>query len=189
MFLLRNQVCLIGLYICAIEMVIMDIFKCEKQDLIRVQKIAELTWSDTYKEILSVEQSVFMLEWMYNLETLLKQMEEGHQFHILIKDGEDVGFIGTQNNYPLKGETKLHKIYVLPSAQGIGAGKILMEKAEEIARENQSIFFVLNVNRFNKAKDFYVKLGFDISYEEDIDIGNGFLMEDYVMKKRLSELL
>jgi GNAT superfamily N-acetyltransferase len=167
----------------------MDIYKCEKQDLIRVQKIAQLTWADTYKDILSVDQLDFMLEWMYNLETLLKQMVEGHQFHILIKEGVDVGFIGTQNNYPAVGETKLHKIYVQPLLQGTGAGRTLMEKAESLARENQSDFFVLNVNRFNKAKDFYIKLGFEISYEEDIDIGNGFLMEDYVMKKRLSEPL
>jgi GNAT superfamily N-acetyltransferase len=164
----------------------MIIEKIEKKDLIRVQKIAQLTWSDTYKEILSSDQLIFMLEWMYNLETLVNQMEEGHQFHILRNEGVDVGFIGTQNNYPSVGETKLHKIYIQPSLQGTGAGRLLMEKAERVALENQSDFIVLNVNRYNKAKDFYIKFGFEISYEEDIDIGNGFLMEDYVMKKRLS---
>ena len=61
-----------------------------------------------------------------------------------------------------------------------------MEKGEQLAKENNSSYFILNVNRYNKATDFYIKLGFEISYEEDIDIGNGFLMEDYVMKKRLS---
>ena len=163
----------------------MIIEKLEKKDLSRVKEIAYLTWPETFKNILSEEQLKFMLDWMYSLETLSKQVEEGHFFHVLVKDGKDIGFIGTQNNYPLKGETKLHKIYVLPSAQGIGAGKILMEKAEEIARKNQSEFFVLNVNRYNKATDFYKKLGFEINYEEDIDIGNGYLMEDFVMKKRL----
>ena len=164
----------------------MIIEKLEKQELLRVQEIAKLTWPDTFKEILSPDQIDYMLNWMYNLETLGKQNDEGHSFYVLINEGIDIGFIGVQNNFPLVGETKLHKIYVLPSSQGLGAGKLLMEKGEQLAKENNSSYFILNVNRYNKATDFYIKLGFEISYEEDIDIGNGFLMEDYVMKKRLS---
>jgi ribosomal protein S18 acetylase RimI-like enzyme len=38
------------------------------------------------------------------------------------------------------------------------------------------------VNRDNPAIQFYQKFGFEIIDKEDIDIGNGFLMEDYVMK-------
>ena len=164
----------------------MIIEKLKKKELIRVQEIAKLTWPDTFKGILSPDQIEYMLDWMYNVETLCKQNDDGHSFHVLIDEGVDIGFIGIQNNYPLIGETKLHKIYVLPTSQGLGAGKLLMEKAEQLAIENKSNYFVLNVNRYNKATDFYIKLGFEISYQEDIDIGNGFLMEDYVMKKRLS---
>lgn len=164
----------------------MIIEKVENKELLRVQQIATLTWPDTFKEILSPDQIEYMLNWMYNTDALHKQEEQGHLFYILMHGEIDIGFIGIQNDYPLKGETKLHKIYVLPSAQGLGAGKLLMKKAEDLARNIQSDFLVLNVNRFNKAIDFYIKLGFEISYEEDIDIGNGFLMEDFVMKKRLS---
>ncbi len=164
----------------------MKIEKLENKDLIRVQEIAKLTWPDTFKEILSSNQIDYMLNWMYNVETLSQQNDEGHSFYILKNEGIDIGFIGIQNDYPIIGETKLHKIYVLPSAQGLGAGKLLMSKGEKLAKENKSTHLVLNVNRFNKATDFYLKLGFEISHEEDIDIGNGFLMEDYVMKKRLS---
>ena len=167
----------------------MELQKLEKIDVLRVQQIAKLTWPDTFKEILSTAQIEYMLDWMYNLETLKQQVEEGQLFYMLTHNDIDIGFIGVQNDFPVTGETKLHKIYVQPSLQGTGAGRLLMEKVEKLARGNQSDFLVLNVNRYNKAKDFYIKLGFDISYEEDIDIGNGFLMEDYVMKKRLSELL
>ena len=44
---------------------------------------------------------------------------------------------------------------------------------------------LLNVNRHNKAISFYKKYGFDIIAEEDIDIGNGYYMNDYVMEKKL----
>jgi hypothetical protein len=43
----------------------------------------------------------------------------------------------------------------------------------------------LNVNRHNPATVFYQKMGFEIVYSEDIDIGQGFWMNDYVMRKTL----
>jgi ribosomal protein S18 acetylase RimI-like enzyme len=43
----------------------------------------------------------------------------------------------------------------------------------------------LNVNRNNPAKIFYEKLGFAVLNEEDIDIGNGYFMNDYVMQKMI----
>lgn len=163
----------------------MKIEQLQQHELERVQKIAHLTWPDTFKNILSPEQIDYMLNWMYNVDTLSRQSEEGHHFYILMDNGEDVGFIGIQPHYPTKIETKLHKIYILPSCQGKGAGMLLMKKAEEIAITLNTDYLVLNVNRYNKATDFYKKIGFKITKEEDIEIGNGYLMEDYVMRKHL----
>ena len=47
------------------------------------------------------------------------------------------------------------------------------------------LYIELNVNRFNKAIYFYQKNQFEIVEEVDIEIGNGYLMEDYVMKRNL----
>ena len=44
----------------------------------------------------------------------------------------------------------------------------------------------LNVNRHNKAKSFYEKMGFTIAYEEDIPIGD-YWMNDFVMRKELGQ--
>lgn len=163
----------------------MEIEQLCREELYRVQKIAHLTWPNTFREILSSEQIEYMLNWMYNLEMLAKQLKEGHMFYILKEDDIDIGFIGIQPHYPSEKESKLHKIYILPSCQGKGAGLLLMKKAEEIAVKSNSEFLVLNVNRYNNAKDFYKKIGFEIIKEEDIDIGNGYLMEDYIMKKMI----
>ena len=56
---------------------------------------------------------------------------------------------------------------------------------EQSAREGGGEKLVLNVNRFNKAKDFYEKLGYTVAGEEKVDIGNGFIQDDYVMEKIL----
>jgi ribosomal protein S18 acetylase RimI-like enzyme len=47
--------------------------------------------------------------------------------------------------------------------------------------------FSLTVNRQNfKAINFYFKNGFVIDEVADFEIGNGFVMNDFVMKKELS---
>lgn len=163
----------------------MKIIEISKQEVYRIKAIAELTWPDTFKEILSNEQITYMLNWMYSLEILESQIEKGHSFYVFIENGKDLGFVGIELNHPFFGNTKIHKIYILPDAQGKGVGAKLIEKVVQIAKFNNSKSLTLNVNRFNKAIDFYLKKEFKIIKSEDIDIGNGFLMEDYVMEKVL----
>ena len=73
----------------------------------------------------------------------------------------------------------------MPEAQGNGVGiQLINEIINHAKKKNDNILF-LNVNRFNKAQHFYSKLGFQIAFEEDISIGNGYLMEDFVMEKEI----
>lgn len=97
-----------------------------------------------------------------------------------------MGYISYEFNYKGKSWTKIHKIYVLTTTQGKGVGRILIDKVAEMARENNNTELSLNVNRFNRAVGFYKKIGFEIMGSEDIDIGNGFLMEDYILNKQLA---
>jgi ribosomal protein S18 acetylase RimI-like enzyme len=64
-------------------------------------------------------------------------------------------------------------------------GELMLDKIVALAKENRSDTLSLNVNRFNKAFVFYQKMGFEIIAEEDIPIGQGYLMEDYIMEKQL----
>ena len=43
----------------------------------------------------------------------------------------------------------------------------------------------LNVNRQNLALGFYRRMGMRIDREGDFDIGNGFYMNDYIMRLEL----
>ncbi|MNQ75341.1 putative acetyltransferase [compost metagenome] len=73
----------------------------------------------------------------------------------------------------------------MPETQGKGIGKKVIDEIAELALDNNSTSLILNVNRFNTALGFYKKIGFEIVDEVNIDIGKGYLMEDYVMKKGL----
>ncbi|TDO83151.1 ribosomal protein S18 acetylase RimI-like enzyme [Flavobacterium chryseum] len=155
-------------------------------DLKIIQEIAHKTWPLTYGEILSKEQLDFMLNMIYSDEALTKQFQKKEQLFYLISDSEStLGFIGIEHHYKNGAVTRIHKIYLLPETQGKGIGKIVIEEIEKLAVANNSTALSLNVNRFNNALRFYQKLGFEVIDEVDIEIGNGFLMEDYVMEKRL----
>ena len=81
--------------------------------------------------------------------------------------------------------TKIHKIYILPNNQGKGIGKICIDFVIDLAKVRLFEKVTLNVNKFNKALSFYEKNGFNIVKDVDIEIGNGFLMEDFIMEKSI----
>ncbi|AWK05478.1 GNAT family N-acetyltransferase [Flavobacterium crocinum] len=155
-------------------------------NIVKIQEIAHITWPITYGEILTSEQLEYMLDLIYSNEALSKQIQNKEQLFYLVSDSESViGFIGIEHNYKNEAITKIHKIYLLPETQGKGYGKTVFESIEKLALENNSNELLLNVNRFNTALNFYKKLGFEIKETVDIEIGNGYLMEDYVMGKNI----
>ncbi len=150
-----------------------------------IQHIAYATWPVCYGEILSKPQLDYMLGKFYTLESLNKNAEENQRFLLIKEDGTSLGFAAYEHNYKNRNVTRIHKIYILPNTQGKGLGKLLVERMQNLAIENASEALSLNVNRFNAAKLFYEKNGFEIVGEEDIEIGNGYLMEDFIMEKSL----
>lgn len=127
-----------------------------------------------------------MLDLIYSDEALISQIEKKEQLFYLISENESIlGFIGIEHDYKNEPVTRIHKIYLLPETQGKGIGKKVIEEIQKLALENNSTSLSLNVNRFNSALSFYKKIGFEIIDEVNIDIGNGYLMEDYVMEKKL----
>lgn len=161
-----------------------------------IRSISERTWPSTYGHIISQEQIDFMLDWMYSDDSLATQMNTGCDFYIArIKDSKDsnvnnnewdaVGFCSVSpDDEKVEGQKahKLNKLYVLPAAQGTGAGKALLNKAIEVAKSDGSGSLFLQVNKHNNAYTFYLKHGFEKEAEFKFDIGNGFYMDDYIMR-------
>lgn len=154
-------------------------------DILIIQTLAYEIWPAAYKEILSKEQLDFMLHLIYNPEALAKQMDEyNHQFLIIENQDTPLGFASF--NKIEEGIYKLQKLYVSPSTQGMGLGKALLGKVREMVISTGAVELRLNVNKYNKARRFYEKEGFEILTEEKIPIGNGYIMDDYVMCQKLS---
>ncbi len=162
------------------------LFEAGIGDIPTIQGMAAVVWPVTFEAMLSREQIAYMMDMMYSREALEHQIAElGHRYLIAMEREEYLGYLSYETGYK-DSRTKIHKIYILPAAQGRGLGRLFVERAEKIARTAGNALLTLNVNRDNRtAIAFYQKMGFDIEESYDIDIGNGFLMTDHVMTKKL----
>lgn len=148
-----------------------------------IRAIAREVWPIAYGAILSEAQLDYMMEMMYSIQSLQKQANEnGNHFILAVEDDIPVGFAAYELDYHHTKKTKIHKIYILSNQQGKGIGRLLIDFITQQARQNNQDALLLNVNKNNVARHFYEKLGFSISYEEVIDIGQGYVMDDYVME-------
>jgi ribosomal protein S18 acetylase RimI-like enzyme len=159
--------------------------QADLDDINTIGFLAQQIWPQAYGEILSKEQLAYMLHLIYNPAALKDQMlKQHHSFLVAELADEPVGFASfSKTGGP--GVYKLHKLYVRNDIQGRGLGKALINAVLEEIRPQQAETLHLNVNRQNKARLFYEKLGFRVTGEEDIDIGSGYYMTDYVMELTL----
>jgi diamine N-acetyltransferase len=153
-------------------------------DIPMIRELNLQIWPQTYASILSKDQIAYMLEMMFAPEVLQRQMEEpGHRFILCYDNDQPVAFASFSP--ASEGAYKLHKIYVLPNQHGKGIGRYMINYISNELRKLHAPALYLNVNRYNPAKSFYEKLGFTVDHEEDIHIGNGYFMNDYILKLAL----
>lgn len=154
------------------------------KDIKAIREIANKTWFVTYEPILGKEQPRFMFDEIYSEASLAEQMDNGQTF-ILQLLGEDVlAFASFSLIDSAEAIYKLNKLYLNPDFQGGGYGKKLISYVEKKVRELGAKKLQLNVNKYNKARFFYEKVGFEIIKEEDIPIGE-YWMNDFIMIKTL----
>ena len=153
------------------------------EDIPLIRDLTYKVWPQTYSNILTSEQINYMMELFYSVTSLQKQMKDHHRFLIVYDETIPMGFASYSETRP--GIFKLHKIYVLPGQQGKGTGRFLLDYIIKDILQQDARTLHLNVNRHNKAKDFYEKLGFTVIGEEDVDIGQEYFMNDYIMEKKL----
>jgi GNAT superfamily N-acetyltransferase len=146
-----------------------------------VRALARDIWRRHYPGIIPVEQIEYMLERGYCDEALRRFVGADDAGRALARrDGAAVACVAWYRSG--RDTTKLDKLYVLPEHHGGGIGRTLIEHVAAWARAAGTRVVKLNVNRGNvRAIAAYQRCGFAIRESGDFPIGNGFVMEDYVM--------
>jgi len=164
-------------------MIPISMIRATIDDIPHIQQVAASTWPNTFRDILTPEQIAYMMDWMYATDALQRQItEQGHRFLLALQDTVPVGFASYELDYTDTHTTKIHKLYVCPDVQGRGVGRVLVNEVRRAAQGERQRAITLNVNRYNRAIQFYERLGFRQIATEDIDIGNGYYMNDAVME-------
>ena len=150
-------------------------------DISAINRLANEIWWPTYSGVIPDEQIAFMLEDLYSQAALKSQMNDGITFLVAERDGLPAGFAAWSCTEPENQVYKVEKLYVLPSEQGRGTGRQLIMEIAGIVKALGARTLELNVNRGNKAFNFYKKQGFEVYKTVDIPYYN-FVLNDYIMR-------
>ena len=155
-------------------------------DFETLARLAETIWHAHYTKIIGNAQVDYMLADRYTPEKLRAYLNADDRWLMLLRiDSRAVGYCSYALTKNL-GEMKLEQLYLLPEQRGQGLGGLMLRHVEEQSRARDCRTLLLQVNKRNDiAVAFYRKAGFIVREEAVFDIGNGFVMDDYVMEKSL----
>jgi GNAT superfamily N-acetyltransferase len=155
-------------------------------DLPVIARLAGVIWRACYPAIITHAQIDYMLARMYALDVMRDEIRsQGIRYELLLANGEPAGF-ASYGPTAEPGVTKLHKLYLLPELHGRGLGSRLLQHVEHEVRVAGARRLILSVNKRNaRAITAYQRNGFIIADSVVTEIGNGFVMDDYVMAKNL----
>ena len=156
------------------------------EDIPAIVKIAYDTWFVTYQDVISQAQIEYMFGEMYTPESIYKQMDfYKHAFLILYQAEMQIGFASYGKLEEPINTYKLQKLYLLPSQQNKGFGRMLLNEVEKQVAALGADHLQLNVNRKNPALSFYEKLGYEIIETVDIPFAE-FWLNDFILSKKIA---
>jgi RimJ/RimL family protein N-acetyltransferase len=153
-------------------------------DLTTVARLGLVIWNEHYVPIIGQAQVDYMIEKFQSEEAVRRQITlEGYIYYLITVEGEAVGYIGIVEK---EKEMFLSKLYLLDSERGKGLARTALRFLASLCREKGMESITLTVNRNNlNSIAAYEKMGFEKYGTQVSDIGSGYVMDDYLMRKRI----
>jgi ribosomal protein S18 acetylase RimI-like enzyme len=154
-------------------------------DLPAIRALAHAIWPACYATIISPAQITYMLDRMYSLDQLHADLAANIAYTLLVEHRAPIAF-AAHGPAAIPAQAKLHKLYLLPTHHHRGLGTLLLQHVLTLATTAGFTHLTLQVNRHNTAAiAAYQRNGFTITAERRTDIGNHFVMDDYLMSRPL----
>ncbi len=159
----------------------------DKKEILIVAALANEIWNDHFVPIIGKKQVDYMLDRFQSEGAITAQINEGFEYYLLGVDNNNAGYIGLVPD-PAESSLMISKIYIKKSCRGIGVGNEALDFIEKICRQHSLNKIFLTVNKNNlKTIQWYADNGF-IKVDSVVkDIGNGYVMDDYIMEKIILE--
>ena len=154
-------------------------------DLRKIAEMADTIWHEAFAGIITEEQINYMVEKFQSHRAVKDQVENhGYRYFILSEDGNDAGYCGVQ---PCDdGSLYLSKMYLKKEFRGHGLFAEMTAYLKEMCRREGLGSIWLTVNKHNaRAIAAYEKNGYRNIRSQVADIGQDFVMDDYVFELKI----
>ena len=156
-----------------------------EQDVTEIASLAREIWQDHYVDIIGQIQVDYMLNKFQSSSAITQQIKDGHKYYMVIQDGLIAGYLGLIPDIAAS-SLMISKIYIKRVFRGKGVGARALEFTESLSRESDFETIWLTVNKYNTDSIvWYERMGFARVGNLVLDIGGGFVMDDFKMEKRL----
>lgn len=153
------------------------------KDVIAIANLGFVIWQEHYTSIIGEEQVKYMLNKFQTAEAIKDQINKGYDYFIIKNDQSPIGYFACENQ---KRSLFLSKIYILKDFRGKGIGKRCLNFIIQKGVESGLPYISLSVNKYNENSiQFYIKYGFKKVDAQIKDIGDGYVMDDFIMEKKI----
>ncbi len=155
-----------------------------KEDLNKIADLAYEIWNEYFINIISQEQIDYMLLNFQSLEAIVNQTtNDNYTYFSVYHNAELCGYMGIKTE---KEKIFLSKLYLHEKYRGQGIASSMFQKIFEIGKKlnKKSVYLTVNKNNIPVINIYKFK-GFEIVDSVVTDIGEGYVMDDYIMECRL----
>lgn len=145
-----------------------------------VCKLADEIWTEHYTPIIGKAQVEYMLDKFQSPSAVVQQLKEGYRYYFIMSEGHTAGYAAIK---PEETRLFLSKIYVCRAYRQQGLAGRAVQSIAELARKLNLDRIYLTVNKHNdQSIAAYERMGFAKVKEAIAEIGNGYVMDDYIME-------
>ena len=161
-----------------------------EEDQRHLAALADHIWHEYWPNLIGQAQTDYMVEQFQSLEAIERDMREHAYEYWFLRDEDDGDIVGYTGGH-MEPETNrffISKIYLLASERGKGFARRTIEFYENLCQARGLEAMYLTVNKGNDlGVRAYQGTGFITIDSVETDIGQGFIMDDFIMEKRLSK--
>lgn len=151
-----------------------------EEDLHKIAELAEIIWHQHFTPIIGKEQVIYMVDKFQSFPALKEQLTSGYEYYRIFDQDDFCGYCGI---HPENGKLFLSKLYLKKEARGRHLASQTFNFLKQLCRERGLSAIWLTCNKHNdNTLAVYRHLGFKTVDTQVADIGNGFVMDDYIME-------
>lgn len=159
-----------------------------REDIEQLATMGVEIWNECYASIISQAQIDYMLHTFQSVRAITDQMQnDRYTYYFMTASGKRIGYLAIKEE---DGKLFLSKFYILKEHRGKGFAGRAIDTLVHMCKARTLNAIWLTVNRHNEtAIAVYKKKGFHIVRTQIADIGNGFVMDDYVMELQIETIV